>query len=225
MRKPLLALAALALTGAGPAPQAPVVVELFTSQGCSSCPPADAAVAGFADRADVIALSFAVTYWDHLGWKDTFGRPEFTARQRDYARALGDGAPYTPEVVAGGRFAGVGNTPARVEALIARARTRPLASVSLVERAVQVGPGVAPRGGADVWLVRYDPRTLQVPVKAGENNGKTLPVRNVVRELKRLGGWSGRTASYPLPVGAAGLRTVVLVQARNGGAILAAGAV
>jgi hypothetical protein len=221
MRQLLLALAVLPLIGAAPAPSAPVVLELFTSQGCSSCPPADLSVAQFADRPDVIALSFAVTYWDHLGWRDTFGRPEFTARQEAYGRTLGGGS-YTPEVVAGGRYQSVGNTPAKVAALIGQAKTRPLTTIAAGASGVTLGAGVAPRGGADVWLVRYDPRTLQVPVKAGENTGKTLPVRNVVRQLARVGAWNGQAASYALPAPGAGLRTVVLVQARDGGPILAA---
>ena len=224
MRTILAALAALPMIGATSAPAQPVVVELFTSQGCSSCPPADRAVAKAADRPDVIALSFGVTYWDNLGWKDTFAREEFTARQYAYAKALGGGA-YTPEVVAGGRVAGVGETPGAVASLIARARTQSLASVTLADGRAQVGAGVAPKGGADVWLVRYDPRTLQVPVKAGENNGKTLPIRNVVRHLQRLGDWSGQPASFAVPAVADGLKTVVLVQARHGGPILAAAAV
>jgi hypothetical protein len=221
MRK-LIALAALLLAGSATAqPAPPVVLELFTSQGCSSCPPADAQLARFADRPDVIALSFGVTYWDRLGWKDTFAKPEFTERQYAYARRLGGGA-YTPEMVAGGRQAGVGNTADKVQALIARGRTKPLCAVTAASGQVRVGPGVAPRGGADVWLVRYDPRTIAIPVKAGENNGKTLPVRNVVRQLKRLGSWTGQPAAYAIPDAEAGLATVVLVQARGGGPILAA---
>ena len=222
MRK-LIAIAALLLAGPVQAqPTAPpVVLELFTSQGCSSCPPADAQLARFADRPDVIALSFGVTYWNHLGWKDTFARPEFTERQSAYARRLG-GGNYTPEMVAGGRFHGVGNTSDKVQALIARGRTRPLTAVSAGAGEVRVAAGVAPRGGADVWLVRYDPRTLAIPVKAGENNGKTLPIRNVVRRLERLGGWTGQAAAFPLPAADAGLSTVVLVQGKAGGPILAA---
>src|SRR5688572_28670525 len=170
MRQILIAiLLALPLLAAAPAPMQPVVVELFTSQGCSSCPPADLAVAGAADRPDVIALSFNVTYWNHLGWKDTFARPEFTARQVAYAKALGHPAPFTPEVVAGGRVDAVANSPARVDALIAKARTQPTTQVSAMGGHVTVAAGVAPRRGADVWLVQYDPRTIQVPVKAGEN--------------------------------------------------------
>src|SRR5689334_19891043 len=178
---PLAFLAAAPMMGAASAPPQPVVVELFTSQGCSSCPPADAAVAKAADRPDVIALSFNVTYWDHLGWKDTFARPEFTDRQVAYARALGDGAPYTPEVVAGGHYAGVGNSPAAVAGLIAKAKAVPTTMVTSAAGKVTVAAGIAPRRGADVWLVSYDPRIIQVPVKAGENGGKTLPQRNVVR--------------------------------------------
>jgi hypothetical protein len=223
MRQILIALAALPLLGAAPAPAQPVVLELFTSQGCSSCPPADLAVAGAADRPDVIALSFNVTYWNHLGWKDTFSRPEFTARQVAYAKALGHPAPFTPEVVAGGKVDAVANTPGRVDALIARGRSRPTTAVSTSGGSVTVAAGVAPRRGADVWLVRYDPRTIQVPVKAGENTGKTLPQRNVVRSLKRLGDWRGQAARYDVPASEPGLRSVVLVQGKDGGPILAAG--
>ncbi len=195
----LAAVAALFTTGAAPAPPAqPVVVELFTSQGCSSCPPADVALAQVADRPDVIALSFGVTYWDNLGWRDTFARSEFTDRQKSYARRMGH-APYTPEVVAGGRTASVGNSRGRIEALIAKARAPAAAVVSADPASATVGPGVAPRGGADVWLVRYDPRIVRVPVKAGENTGKTLPVRNVVRALTRLGQWDGRAAQFRYP--------------------------
>jgi hypothetical protein len=206
---------------AQPAPQ-PVVLELFTSQGCSSCPPADAAVARVADRPDVIALSFNVTYWDNLGWKDIFGRPEFTERQTVYNRALGQGAPYTPEVVAGGRVGGVGNSPRAVEQLIAKGRAQALTAVTAGPGQVRVGAGVAPKRGADVWLVRYDPREVQVPVKAGENHGKTLPQKNVVKSLKRLGDWKGEAASFAVPGAPTGLKTVVLVQGKDGGPILAA---
>ena len=228
MNKRLLALAAALVTAPAAQAQAPaqslaqpVVVELFTSQGCSSCPPADVAVARVADRPDVIALSFNVTYWDHLGWKDTFARPEFTDRQVAYAKALGQGAPFTPEVVAGGRAGGVGNTSRAVDQLIAQGRTRATTTVTAADGKVSVAAGIAPRRGADVWLVSYDPRLIQVPVKAGENTGKTLPQRNVVRGLKRLGAWTGQAASYAAPATDAGLRSVVIVQGKDAGPILA----
>ena len=226
MRTASSILAALLLSFAGPAaaappPVQPVVVELFTSQGCSSCPPADLALAEVADRPDVIALSFGVTYWDELGWKDTFARPEFTARQRAYARRLGS-APYTPEVVAAGRTDSVGNSRARLEALIAKSRGPAAAAITAAPGSATVTAGVAPRGGADVWLVRYDPRTVRVPVKAGENTGKTLPIRNVVRSLTRLGKWDGAQATFSYPAAPNGLNSVVIVQTRDGGPILAA---
>ena len=217
----LLATALVAAPAAQAQPAQPVVLELFTSQGCSSCPPADVAVAGVADRPDVIALSFNVTYWDHLGWKDTFARPEFTDRQVAYANALGQGAPFTPEVVAGGRTGGVGNSPRAVDQLIAKGRAGATTIVTVAPGKVSVADGVAPRRGADVWLVSYDPRLIQVPVKAGENTGKTLPQRNVVRSLKRLGGWTGQAASFPAPAIDPALRGVVIVQGKDAGPILA----
>ena len=221
----LLAAAATLLAAAPAAAQPPAprlsVVELFTSQGCSSCPPANDNVAALADRNDVIALSFGVTYWDKLGWKDTFASPAYTARQYAYARSLKTDGPATPEVVVDGKADTVGNVRSGIEKLIARERIEgPALTVSA--GAVEVGAGRAPAAPADVWLVRYDPRTVQVPVKAGENTGRTLPHRNVVKALIRLGGWSGATARFPLPPAEPGLSTAVLVQTRDAGPILAA---
>lgn len=215
--------AALTATSVHTQPAPPVVLELFTSQGCSSCPPANVAVGKVADRPDVIALTFSVTYWDHLGWKDTFARPEFTARQVAYAKALGQGAPYSPEVVTGGRAAGVGASDGQVGRLIDQGRAKAATTVQVQGDRITVSAGVAPRRGADVWLVRYDPRVVQVPIKAGENTGKTLPQRNVVRSLKRLGDWTGQPASFVAPPADPALRSVVLVQTRDAGPILAAG--
>lgn len=217
-----LALIAPALAWAQPTAP-PVVVELFTSQGCSSCPPANVALGKVAHRPDVIGLTYSVTYWDHLGWKDIFARPEFTARQVAYAKALGQGAPYTPQVVVGGRAGGVGNSDGRLALLIAKGRATSAALVEAKGGQITVSAGVAPTRGADVWLVQYDPRIVQVPIKAGENTGKTLPQRNVVRSLTRLGDWTGPAVSFRARPAAAGLRSVVLVQARDGGPILAAG--
>jgi hypothetical protein len=199
------------------------VVELFTSQGCSSCPPANDAVARIAARPDVLALSFGVTYWDQLGWKDTFAHPAFTARQRDYARYFRTRQVYTPQVVVNGRAATVGNTSGSIERLIRRhERPADAPRVRLQAESVTVEAG-SPGSGADVWMVRYDPRTVQVPIRRGENGGKTLPHRNVVRELVRLGAWTGGPRTYRLPVaGSARLRTGILVQATATGAILAA---
>lgn len=212
--------------GAAPALSAgaaqPTVVELFTSQGCSSCPPANAAVAAVADRRDVLALSFGVTYWDRLGWKDTFGHPAFTERQWAYARRFKREQVYTPQVVVNGRMHSVGNSRPLLERLIRDNERKRSIPLRLANGRVSVAsPGT--QAGSDVWMVRYDPRTIQVPVRRGENGGKTLPHRNVVHELVRLGGWTGGNADYALPAPTrSGLRTAVLLQDRTTGAILGA---
>jgi hypothetical protein len=200
----------------------PTVVELFQSQGCSSCPPANANVMAIAGRPDILALSFGVTYWDDLGWKDTFASPVFTARQWDYAHALRHSGVFTPQVVVNGRRDGVGVDANELRTLIqAGDRGSGGPALAIAPRAVAIGPG--PAASADVWLVRYDPRIVQVPVKRGENAGRTLPHRNVVRELIRLGRWSGHAQTFVLPPTTDNqLKTAVLVQAGAGGPILAA---
>jgi hypothetical protein len=201
----------------------PLVVELFQSQGCSSCPPANANLLKIVDRADVLALSFGVTYWDQLGWKDTFASPKFTARQWDYAKGLGHSQVFTPQIVVNGRTDGVGADPREFSRLIAagdRGARGP--SLTLAAGAVTIGAG-APAKSADVWLVRYDPRLVQVPIRRGENGGKTLPHRNVVTELVRLGAWSGKPETLRLPRPAdPALKTAILIQLPRGGPILAA---
>src|SRR5581483_9987620 len=208
------------ILGALPAQAAPTVVELFQSQGCSSCPPAIANVNMLADRPDLLALSFSVTYWDRLGWKDTFAKPEFTARQYAYGRVFGDGA-YTPEVVINGRTDLVGAK--RNELLGAIAKAAPLRGPAITISGGQVTVAGAAAGPADVWLVLYDPRVLNVDIGAGENSGLLLPHRNIVRALVRLGAWSGSAQSYAIPAGAdPGWPTAILVQSRNSGPILSA---
>jgi hypothetical protein len=202
----------------------PVVVELFQSQGCSSCPPANANLATVADKPGVIALNFSVTYWDDQHWKDTFAQPRFTARQWDYAHAFGRGNVFTPQVVVDGRHDGVGADPGDFARLLgAGAVDEPGPVVSLTANTVSIGAGTKPPVVADVWLARYDPRLLQVPIKGGENGGRTLPHKNIVREFVRIGGWNGSAENLPLPAPAqAGLVTAILVQAAHGGPILAA---
>jgi hypothetical protein len=201
----------------------PAVVELFQSQGCSSCPPANANVNALSRRADVLALSFAVTYWDRLGWKDTFAKAQFTERQWQYARAMRQQDVYTPQVVVNGRVAGVGADPGEIEGLISRAdrgTTGPTVTISGGSAEIGAAPGHGQ--AADVLLIRYDPRTLEVSVRRGENTGKTLPHRNIVREMVRLGGWNGRSENFSLPANDSGLRSAILVQATGAGPILAA---
>jgi len=218
------ALAALSISGAAmaQAPAAPMqVVELFTSQGCSSCPPADVAVAAISARPDIVALSFGVTYWDNLGWKDTFAQQKFTDRQWAYAKGLRHDNVATPQVVINGRTDVVGQSVGEIDAALRRAKLAPGPALTLTAAGVSVA-GAAPARAADVWLVRYNPNVQQVPVKRGENTGKTLPIKNVVKELTRLGAWSGGEKTYAIPAGPAGFSTAILIQAGPGGPILAA---
>lgn len=223
MKKALLAIMASAIAGAGQALAAsPTVVELYQSQGCSSCPPAIANVNALADQPAVLALTFAVTYWDRLGWKDTFAKPAFTNRQYDYERGLHRKSAYTPQVVVNGRSDLVGAD--RRELTNAVAHAAPISGPDIVigKDVVSVSSGSAP-AAADVWLVRYDPRTLAVKIGSGENGGVTLAHRNVVRDLIRIGTWNGTAQSYRLPQSAdPSWRNAVLVQQKEGGPILSA---
>jgi hypothetical protein len=202
--------------------QHPTVIELFQSQGCSSCPPANANVNALSRRPDVLALSFAVTYWDGLGWKDVFARPQFTARQWEYARAFGNDQVWTPQVVINGRANIVGNKLEPLQALIARTdRGAAGPAVALAAGKVIVNGSIA--RPADIWLVRYDPRAVEVAIKAGENGGRTLPHRNIVRELVKIGSWKGGAASFAVPEAKLpGLATAAFVQTGAGGPIIAA---
>jgi hypothetical protein len=199
----------------------PTVVELFQSQGCSDCPPANANVIQLSNRPDLLTLSFGVTYWDQLGWKDTFASPQNTARQWDYAHAFNRQQVFTPEVVVNGRGDVVGSDLNELQRLIAREqRNTDAASVTIASDHVAIGAG---NGSAQVWLVRYDPNVVQVAIARGENGGRTLPHKNVVKELVKLGEWTGQPRTYPVPQAVQnGLREAVLVQAGPGGAIIAA---
>ena len=204
-----------------PAAASPVVVELFQSQGCSSCPPAEANLNAIAGQPNILALSFAVTYWDNLGWKDTFASEAFTNRQYDYSHYQKQDGVYTPQVIVNGHTAIVGSDRAQLDQVVAQAHTHG-PSLSWANGQLQVGAGktAAP---TDVWLVRYDPRTIDVAIRAGENGGRTLPHRDVVRELVNLGTWDGhaRTCAIPAPT-ISGLSTAALVQIQHGGEILSA---
>ena len=203
----------------------PVVVELYQSQGCSSCPPAEANLNALADRADVIALSFGVTYWDYPGWKDSFASPANTARQWDYAHRNGQAEVFTPQIWVNGQTSIVGSSSAELDRAIATqgAKPAPGPAMSVSGGHLSIAAGRAPAGGADIWLVRYDPRTLNVPIRAGENAGRTLPQRDIVRTLTRIGQWTGGAQRIALPPSASsGLRTAVLLQAGRGGPILSA---
>ena len=199
----------------------PVVVELYQSQGCSSCPPANAALNAIADQSNVIALSFAVTYWDRLGWKDIFADNAYTQRQYDYAEALGKANVYTPQMVINGTRAITGNRPGELtRAIVASKPVSDGPKVEFTNSIVTVGAG---RGSADIWLVRYDPLIQNVAIRAGENGDRTLPHKNVVRQLKHIGSWNGQQASFKLSRSTnTGWKSVILVQRVGAGPIISA---
>jgi hypothetical protein len=197
----------------------PTVVEIFQSQGCSSCPPANANMLALSNRPDLLTLSFGVTYWDQLGWKDTFASPRYTERQWEYARAFHRSNVFTPQVVVNGRADVVGHNRSELVALIRKqSRTGNAPDLRIENGSALVGAG---DGKAQVWLVRYDPNIVQVPISRGENSGITLPHKNVVKELTKLGEWSGKPQSYRLPPQSE-WREAILVQQGAGGPILTA---
>jgi hypothetical protein len=188
--------------GGGTAPKRPVVVELYTSQGCDSCPPADAVLSQLADRKDVIALTLPVTYWDMLGWKDTLASDANTRRQKAYADAMGHGGVYTPQMIIDGVSDVVGSRAQAVDAAIA-ARAADMSAVpvllSATKSEVHVFVGASPaQGGATIWLFRVLSKA-RVKVTGGENSGRTLSYRNVVRDVKSIGLWKGQPVSLDLP--------------------------
>lgn len=179
-----------------PVTPGPVVVELFTSQGCSACPPADALLADLSAREDVIALALHVDYWDYLGWEDPFAQAAFTARQKAYARAAGERSIYTPQMIVGGRDALVGPRAADLSALIADHAARP----------GQVAVRLRPEGGgivielladpplsesAVIQVVRYSPST-RVEIVRGENAGLELDYANIVTAWHAVAEWDGQ---------------------------------
>jgi hypothetical protein len=182
----------------------PAVVELFTSQGCSSCPAADALLQRLGDRDDVITLSLSVDYWDYLGWKDTLATPKNTERQRAYGRSRGDGAIYTPQAVVNGLTHVNGSDEGQITKAIEKTG-KILANVPIKLNAVDgklvIEAGAAPHGtatkDATLWLAVMD-KTVTVPVTRGENQGKSITYTNVVREMIPVGMWSGKAMTVHL---------------------------
>lgn len=204
----------------------PVVVELFTSQGCSSCPPADKLLGEIAERDDVIALALHVDYWDYIGWKDSFAKPQFTNRQKNYAHAAGERSIYTPQIVVEGQDHVVGSKAMELAKYIEHhADATDPVLISLRRSGGKLGISAKLTRAASpemvVQLVTYTPRQT-VEIKRGENAGKTLTYHNIVRDWIVVGTWDGSsdfTASVPVP---SGLHVAVLVQERNAGRMLGA---
>ena len=209
------------------APVQPVVVELFTAQGCSGCPDANRTLEAVAGEPGVIALTYGVGYWDYLGWADTFAKPEFAARQQAYRQALRLRNVSTPQVVIDGRRHLSGARPPELQAAIdaeAAARLHP-PEIEFRETGdrVGVGSGRPPRGGAEVMAVVYRPGLQTVDVRQGDNRGQAVRHVNVVREVRRLGDWTGRPVLFVLPADSASEdNVVVLVQAKSDRRILSA---
>lgn len=205
----------------------PVVVELFTSQGCSACPPADALMAELAERDDIIALALHVDYWDYIGWADTFANPAFTERQHYYGHAAGSTVVYTPQMVIGGVDHVIGNrTMEVVDAIAAHRRVANPVSVDAIAaqggwqvRAVWVGEGQAP--AMVVQVVTYSPME-QVEITRGENAGLSTSYHNVVRSWQVVSDWSGAAAFEAQVMPAGDMPHVVIVQTDGHGAILGA---
>ncbi len=203
-------------------PAHPTVLELFQSQGCSSCPPALNVLVREADRRDVIALNFAVTYWDELGWKDRFAKPQFTARQWDYAHFNSRPVVATPQLIVNGRgFVNGGDEKEVDQAIQEFAAREPGPTIKANGETLIIGSG-KPTRAATVWLVSYDPRILRVPIAAGENGGRTLLHRNIVKQLIKLGSWHGSAQQLVLPAIDHTQKRVVLVQTGTGGPIITA---
>ncbi|MCR9108005.1 thioredoxin family protein [Marivita sp. XM-24bin2] len=203
----------------------PVVVELFTSQGCSSCPPADELLAHLGKRDNVIALALHVDYWDYIGWKDKFAHAAFTKRQKGYARSFGNRAVYTPQMVVNGVGDVVGNRAMEVTDMVQAHANKGLAVPLTLHRSGDrltiTAPAASAVSEADVILIRYTPsETVSIP--RGENAGKKLTYSHIVTEWSDVGDWNGRaplSASVPVsgndPI-------VVLVQEKGYGPIFAA---
>ena len=221
----MAAAAFVSLAGAAQAQSNLVVVELYTSQGCSSCPPADALLHELAERDDVLPLALHVDYWDYIGWKDQFANPKFTKRQKAYAHAAGQHMIYTPQMIVGGQDHVVGNKPMHLARLIETHAAQPVAvQLSLRregEAVVVSAPAVDGLGDVLVQLVRYIPEKT-VEIGRGENAGRTITYSNVVTDWQVLGPWDG-SSSLGMRAQAPGAGPVVIVLQKAGHkAILAA---
>ncbi|MBO0764757.1 MAG: DUF1223 domain-containing protein [Hyphomicrobiaceae bacterium] len=214
--------------------QVKAVYELYTSQGCSSCPAADAVLGQLAKREDVIALTLPVDIWDYLGWRDTLARPEFTERQKAYARVLGDGMVYTPQAVVNGLVHLNGINEERVERAIEKtaklfSASRVSVKLSATDGKLLIDVAPAPKGvmakEATVWLAAIT-SSVKVPIARGENQGRTIVYSNVVSRLMPIGTWDGKKMVVHLDrrsfMQGTADRCAVILQQGHGGPIVGA---
>ncbi len=209
------------------AEQHSVLVELFTSEGCSSCPPAHAVLARLSEQPDVLALSFHVDYWDYIGWEDRFAAPWATDRQRRYAKRLSKGSVYTPQMVISGRRQDVGSLSRRVMHHVKAETNTPSVSLLLVQdetgHVAVLGPSSVP---GEIYFVRFD-RRQESNIRAGENRGRKLPTFNVVRTYRKVADWDGKAGRIPLGKWTAGehpgeIAAVIVQRTEQGGLIACA---
>ena len=184
------------------------IIELFTSQGCSSCPPADKLLAELRNDSSLLTLSLPVDYWDYLGWKDTLAMPGHTARQKAYSQVRGDREVYTPQVVVNGVAQALGSDRGDIEKAVAQSHVNhsalsvPVRVAIANERVtVTVSNGSGDAAVGDVWLCPLS-RSVTVGVGRGENHGRSLTYTNVVRRWVKLGTWTGKSETYTVPVDA-----------------------
>jgi hypothetical protein len=222
----ILAALLVSLAGVASAEDNVVLVELFTSQGCSACPPADRTLAELAERDDILALSLHVDYWDYLGWQDTFAKAEHTARQAAYRDKLGERVLFTPQIVVDGSISVPGYKRAAIEKAIDRAAKagHPASIVigyddSMLYADIVGDPGKEP---STIWVASYD-REATVEIDRGENAGQSFTYRNVVEKLMKVGPWNADApTSFPLPQPSPGEGIAVWLQDDRSGRILAA---
>lgn len=226
--KTLLAMMVAVVVAGWPGPDARadaavVLVELFTSQGCSSCPPADQNLAVLAERDDVLALSLHVDYWDYLGWRDTFGQKAHTRRQMEYRDRMGARVIYTPQVVVQGTRDVPGHRVKAIDAAIAEAHagTEPahLAIVTESGMLKAVIDQATPPDPCTLWIAAYD-QARTVKIERGENSGHEVTYHNVVRQLMRVGTWDGSAQKLALPQPSAGQGVAVWLQDDRTGQVL-----
>ena len=214
---------------APPTDAAPVVIELFTSQGCSSCPPADALLGELAGRRNVVALAFHVDYWDSSGWRDRFSMAAATRRQNGYVEALRLESAFTPQVVIGGNRSFVGSDRQGIGAAVAQGAVPgvPIEARVAGDDLVISLPDTGDLGSQDVELIAYLPQAT-TQVGRGENSGRTLTDFNIVRDFRRLGAWSGRAFTWRVPLKSLpsdATRAAVLVRQAHQGSIAGAVAI
>lgn len=201
----IMAAAAGAARAAGPQPLG--VVELFTSQGCNSCPPADAVLGALARQGDVVALAYHIDYWDYLGWRDTMASPAFTARQYAYRTALGTSNVYTPQAVLNGRrdINGADGSDIMSDLKAMAAKGKGLSVPVTMDDSdptklvIDVGAGTKPARPVHVVFVYFDPRK-DVKISRGENRGRTIAYFNAVRDVETIGMWDGKAVHIEMPM-------------------------